>query len=67
MREFQIFIKDFWVNNLLMLKDTPDKWKKANKAQRLKQNIKQQSISPQQETDNIYRQLTKNKPKIDNL
>jgi len=67
LREFQLFVKDFWITNILMLKDSPDKWKKSNKGKRLKDNIKKQSITPLQETDNIYRQLVKNKPKIDNL
>ena len=67
LKEFQLFVKDFWITNILLLKDGADKWKKANKEKRLKDNIKKQSISPLQQTDNIYRTLVKNKPQIDNL
>jgi len=50
-----------------MLKGDGNKWKRANKQKRLRANIKKQTISPLQETDNIYRQLVKGKPQIDNL
>ena len=70
LREFQQFIKDFWITNILMMVDDQEnkaKWKKSNKEQRVKQNIKKQTLTPIQETDNIYRQLVKGKPRIDNI
>ena len=36
LKEFQLFIKDFWITNILMMKDDKDRWKRSNKEQRLK-------------------------------